>query len=322
MQSNGRFTPLLRRLVHYHHDICSKCGEPLQRGIAAFAGYGTDGSELYVGECCKSEIRELASHVYWWWLSYKRPTPDTPLWRFMDFAKFVALLSDKAIYFPRADLLGDPFEGARGIVSRRGEWKDYTMKYYRELIANPPPPHKNTKTEEEIEAEALKLHDDVERLSAREVKEQFVTCWHSNEVESEALWRLYCPALTPGVCIKTTFGLLDKSLHSDYEIRFGHVQYIDFKKDFAGTYDRIFWKRKSLSHEAEVRGVIHPEPDGPDGGEAKGMLVKTDLKTFIQSVIVSPLAVPWFQDVLKRTLEKFQVDLPVTASDLTTEPFY
>src|SRR5262249_7403023 len=307
MESHGRFTPSLRKLTHYHHDRCSKCGKPLPRRIPAFAGYASDGSELYVGECCKSQIAELASHIYWWWQSYKRPTLDTPLWRFMDFAKLVAMLMDKAIYFPRADTLGDPFEGARGIAYRREEWKQYAMSYYRDLLTNLPPPHVNTRSAHEVEVEALRLHEEIEKLSARDVKEQFVTCWHSNDVESEALWRLYCPALTPGVCVRTNFGLLDRALKSDEEIRFGHVQYVDFKTDFAGTYDRIFWKRKSLGHEAEVRGVIHPRAQGPNGAEATGLLVPVDLEACIQSVIVSPFAAPWFEDVVRRTLDNFKL---------------
>lgn len=319
MKSTGRFTPALRKLVHYRHDTCSKCEVALPKGVPAYAGYAHDGSELYVGNCCESNVHELASHIYWWWQSYKRPTPATPLLRFMEFSKLVAMLSDQAIYFARADTLGDPFEGARGIITRRDEWKNYTMKYYREIIANPPAPYKNMKTDAEIEAEALKLYTDIEESSARELTEQYVNCWHSSDVESEALWRLYCPAPSSGVCIKTTFELLDQALNSEEEVRFGHVQYIDFKKHFAGTYDRIFWKRKSLSHEAEVRAVIHPHPGFSD---EKGLLVPANLEAFIEAIIVSPFSPSWFENVLKQTLERFGVRVPVTASELSMEPFY
>ena len=34
---------------------------------------------------------------------------DTPLWRYMDFTKFVAMLKDESLFYCRADLLGDPF---------------------------------------------------------------------------------------------------------------------------------------------------------------------------------------------------------------------
>jgi hypothetical protein len=39
---------------------------------------------------------------------------DMPLWRFMDFTKYVAMLHRHALFFSRADQLPDPFEGASG----------------------------------------------------------------------------------------------------------------------------------------------------------------------------------------------------------------
>lgn len=34
------------------------------------------------------------------------------LWRYMNFAKFVSLISTRRLFFCRADLLDDPFEGS------------------------------------------------------------------------------------------------------------------------------------------------------------------------------------------------------------------
>ena len=34
------------------------------------------------------------------------------LWRYMDFTKFVSLLDSNSLFFSRADLLGDPYEGS------------------------------------------------------------------------------------------------------------------------------------------------------------------------------------------------------------------
>lgn len=121
MKSTGRFTPALRKLTHYSYDHCSQCGASLQKGVAAYAGYTAAGAEIYVGKCCQALISELASHIYWWWSTYKRPIPEAALWRYMDFTKFVALLKDNALYFARADHLGDPFEGARGLAEREAE---------------------------------------------------------------------------------------------------------------------------------------------------------------------------------------------------------
>lgn len=50
------------------------------------------------------------------WEPDRRCAPGQKLWRYMDLAKFLALLEDRALYFARADKLGDPFEGAAGIA--------------------------------------------------------------------------------------------------------------------------------------------------------------------------------------------------------------
>ena len=70
----------------------------------------------------------------------KVPTFGATLWRYMDFTKLVSLLEHRAIFFARADKLGDPFEGAwsnvnlkflenrgnptvRSVASYREEWQ-------------------------------------------------------------------------------------------------------------------------------------------------------------------------------------------------------
>ena len=46
---------------------------------------------------------------------------NAKIWRYMDFTKFVNLLDTSKLFFPRADKLGDPFEGSfpRGNVMLR-----------------------------------------------------------------------------------------------------------------------------------------------------------------------------------------------------------
>lgn len=321
MESTGRFTPALRKLVHYSYNVCSSCGATFPPEMPAFAGYETGGRELYVGNCCKSKLDELASHIYWWWTQYKRPTENTPLLRFMDFSKFAALLKDRSVWFARADTLGDQFEGARGVKSREAEYQAYMLDHYRRLMRNPPP-GAQPPSEEIIEREAQRLYRDWEAIGKRGILRTFVSCWHSQAIESEALWRLYCPPGSAGVCVRTTFGKLDPALRTKYEVRFGHVLYIDFKERYAGTHDRIFWKRNSLSHEAEVRAVIEVWPEKADTSEELGLNIPVDLSTFAQEVLLSPFAPAWFEDVLKETLHRYGVALSVSKSALVEEPFF
>lgn len=320
MESNGRFTPALRKLAHYSNDHCATCGAALPKGVPAFAGYDKEAKEIYVGDCCKSALVELASHMYWWWDSYKRPSTDEVLWRFMDFPKFVAMLKDGALYFARSDLLGDRFEGARGIASREAEWREFSLEYFRHGYRNPPDGHAPP-PEEEIEKEAQRLYQDTQRVFMSDIRSTYVNCWHHNDVESEALWKLYCPGEAAGVCVRTTFAALDAAIPTGQGVKFGHVQYLNFKKQFAGTYDRIFWKKKSLSHEAEVRGIIEKRIRNGVVGPP-GIKVPVDLEACIQAVIPAPGAPSWFGEVLAETVRRFQMDLPIVQSELAEEPFF
>jgi hypothetical protein len=89
------------------------------------------------------------------------PHPDTPIWRYMDFAKYVSLLDQRAIFFTTPDRFADAFEGS---VSR-------------------------------LTVEARERSGRDSYLLGKRNREQRayfpVSCWHVNEGESEAMWRLY-----------------------------------------------------------------------------------------------------------------------------------
>lgn len=320
LKSTGNFTIKLRRLSHDLYNICSVCGGQLPMNTPAFAGYDQNRNEIYVGDCCKSQLSELASHMYWWWTSYKRPSKSESIWRYMDFAKFVALLKDRAIYFSRTDCLGDHFEGARGLVERQNEWKEYCLDYYRKAYTNLPGGIKSNKSSEEIEQEAERLHEEVAQALKGELNRTFVSCWHNNDVESEAIWRIYCQNSTAGIALQTTVGKLYSSLDQEKFVKFGHVKYVDFRKHFSGSYDRIFWKRKSLSHEAEIRAVYQYPPG--EKCDIVGVNISIDLENAIERVIVSPFSPPWFSNVLEETMSRFGVKIPVVKSELLEEPFF
>jgi len=143
-------------------------------------------------------------------------------------------------------------------------------------------------------------------------------CWHENESESEALWRLYCPSPSAGVAIQTTFSKLGQSLGDRLDIEIGRIKYIDFRRDFADPNGAIFRKRKSLSHEREVRAVLHL-PDRP--GEA-GLLEPVDMSVLLQGVTISPFAPSWFRAVLTETMSKFGARTEIVESELVADPFF
>ena len=97
MDSTGRFTPALHRLVYHSHDMCGRCGARMDHQTAALAGYDADGKEAYVGPCCEGVLTERASNIYWNWEPDRRCAPSQKLWRYMDLAKFLSLLEDRFI---------------------------------------------------------------------------------------------------------------------------------------------------------------------------------------------------------------------------------
>ena len=92
-----------------------------------------------------------------------------PLWRYMDFTKFVSMLETCSIFFPRVDLLGDPFEGSltRVEAKRRADF---------EQVASRRP--------------AARVTPDGAAKIRGEIQNSIVSCWHMNAVESMAMWRL------------------------------------------------------------------------------------------------------------------------------------
>lgn len=317
MKSTGRFTPELRRLMTRSYDSCQTCGSKLPKEVAAFAGYAADSSPLYVGTCCQHLIDELATHVYWWWEVDKRCDPETEPWRYMDFAKFVALLEQRALYFARADSLGDPFEGAAGIVDRRPQWDAFYLDFFRQAIRTAPD-QKEPPSIDNVERDAARLLQEITTSAEQDRRSTFVSCWHANTGESEALWRLYCPPPMMGLAIRTNVRSMIDALADDPQIKLGRVQYADFQKRFAGFHDRIFWKRKSLSHEAEVRAVIKRY----DVAEELGLLMPVDLQKLLLSVVPSPFAQRWFTTLVESTMKRFNIDSMVIQSELLSEPFF
>jgi hypothetical protein len=56
---------------------------------------------------CVSDLKETEHE------SFRLPTnKDIPIWRYVDLAKYLSMLSGRGLFFARATSLGDPFEGS------------------------------------------------------------------------------------------------------------------------------------------------------------------------------------------------------------------
>ena len=224
----------------------------------------------------------------------------------MSFTKFVSLLTRKALFFARADKLGDPFEGSLS-----------------KLNIDLSPVINSGIPEEQIRL----LHNYIKD------KRRFVlvNCWHENEHESDAMWKLYA-GHGEGIAIKTDFGSLKLSLVGDDPVYVGRVNYVDYDTTFIQENDPVapfIHKRKSFEHEREVRAIIQKHNviggkiivGGPDIYEA-GTYHEVDTSMLIKKVIVPPYAQDWFVELAQATAETFGLQSSVTKSSLAASPIW
>jgi hypothetical protein len=141
-----------------------------------------------------------------------------------------------------------------------------------------------------------------------------VNCWHINDHESEAMWKLYGNA----VAIKSTNLQLHNSIiNPPSTIYTDSVRYRDFvnapieknHRHYSG-----FIKRLSFGHEKEFRASIKLKTPG------QGMDVDCDLETLITGVYISPLSVDFFKEVVESLVEKYRLNKPVHISSLSITP--
>ena len=220
---------------------------------------------------------------------YEAPEDDAVLWRYMDFTKFVSLLETKSLFFARADMLGDPFEGA----------------YSKVNVALRPALY-----EGKIPESGLKQFAAFAKESRRFTK---INCWHEANHESAAMWRLYSRE-HDGIAVKTDFKSLSQSFTCNDSIYIGKVNYVDYDTTFIPESNAFFpylHKRQSFEHEREVRAITLnlPTRDGrldlSQEVHAIGSYYDVDLSSLVQEVIVAPYPEsteggPWGQPLKKR----------------------
>ena len=226
-----------------------------------------------------------------------QPPPDNAvLWRYMDFTKFVSLLERSALFFCRADLLGDPFEGSISPATPAALPQNLTVG-----------PHR---------LHAIDLREIV-RLAR-------VSCWNAVEFESEAMWRLYSRE-TDGIAIRTVFGRFTDALVGDETVLASTVQYRDYRTasiPFGNALLPLFHKRMSFQHEREVRAMILriPSQDRPD--ESKGCYCKVDLAKLLEEIVVAPFAEEWFVDLVRSIAGRYGLGDRVRTSTLSDDPTF
>lgn len=242
----------------------------------------------------------------------KTPPDDAILWRYLDISKFLDLLQNGALYFPSAYAFHDIFEGS------------YTLP----MVKDRPRLYRET-TRPTLEQ--------LPRCMLNMKKTHYISCWHMNEVESAAMWKLYVQA-GEGITVLTRVSDFKKAIVGNpRDIFLGEVRYIDYKIDSfspLNTLAPFFHKRLSFSHEKEVRAVISERPPSFTGELADylelndeeipgGLSLKVDVEMLINSIRISPESPDWFLALVKDIIHsKFKLNLEVERSDILRDPLH
>lgn len=234
----------------------------------------------------------------------------------MDFTKLVDILERESIFFTRSDKFEDPFEGA---LTKR------TVEERRERRIN--------SFSEDVGMDLREKIIEGESLLNKKMREwTIINCWHMNEYESDAMWKLYLKS-NEGIAIQSTFQRLCKSFSLEKrDVYIGSVAYIDYVDDTIPTHNSFYpftHKRRSFEHERELRAVITEFPIKDDGLDYTaepfefGDYVQLDLSTLIENIYVAPNAPKWVAELLRNVLKRYGLeDKPVIQSALLDKPVF
>lgn len=251
---------------------------------------------------------------------FPQPDGNPRIWRYMDFAQFVSLLSTGTLYFARADKFGDDFEGTlpKPTVRRlRDEWGGVESKDGNDIFELKKQDWKSLK------------------------KSTFLNCWHKNEYESVAMWEQYS---NEGIAIQSEYFRLSDSLGEIVDengdrvypditahINIFPVEYKNYNEfDLEGTShlsNPYQYKRKSFEHESEIRAHISKLPptwreEEPSEDELDtGLSVSVDLEKLIENVFVAPSSKSYVHEAVESVAEEYGLGSDIVApSNLDERP--
>lgn len=253
-------------------------------------------------------------------------TRDTKLWRYMDLAKYLAMLESRAINFSRADHLGDPFEGSSTLLTSEA-------------------------------AKAVRYSDG--RSAAEHTKqmreELSISCWNQSEVESDTLWGRYVTE-GAGVAVQSTVGRIGDAFQGSGDSPTEHrtaiyasrIRYVDYATAHWPN-DNVMWpfvhKRLQFDAEREVRllamwppkqwmvdaqgaaEAAHPDKTNVVGAVPPSITpiarpIAADLRMLLEDVVISRNAPTWFMELVGNVGRRYGLNITPRRSSLAAEPIW
>ena len=225
------------------------------------------------------------------------PNRDTPIWRYMDIAKFLDLIEHKRLFFANGGTLSDNYEGAVPDAILEAKRRELKMQGLggRDL------------EEEMMRYQYLEANSMIDLA--------LINCWTAGEEESYALWKIYLGGQSLGFAVKSTVGRLVNAIeqgNDDYpeDYFIGQVDYNENLPD-QGMHRLKLLTRKMpfYKYENEIRLIILNYPRSEGGSKTPyplnvGRYVSVNTETLIECAYISPFAPSWFYDTIATVIEK------------------
>ncbi|MFD0796208.1 hypothetical protein ACFQZJ_01950 [Maribacter chungangensis] len=214
-----------------------------------------------------------------------------PIWRYMDFWKFLNLLETSSLYFSNAENLGDNYEGR-------------IPKIVYELMIAEDKENGNTNNQ-----------DTNDYLESHLRKETLISSWTYDEKESFAMWKMYAKDKM-GIAIKTDFvSLISCFNKTERDIYIGEVSYFDeenFRYPTNNLYYPFLVKLNYYSSEKELRCITSCRHDE----EHESKLVEVDLNELVKNIYISPNSKPEFKKMLSLLKTEYKLNFEINFSEV------
>jgi len=234
-------------------------------------------------------------------------------WRYMDLLSLISILENETIHFTHvSDLCKcDSQEGTGGLLT-----DVVSLPLRPSLMVVPPDPIVDEENRREIEEITKKLsvplssqipeYREKVKQWDKENDTVYVNCWHTNDIESDFMWRIYGKyeyGFAIESCVEDlVYSFQNNDVHLS-KIGFGFVLYPtrdrlvrENHEQHMGSFAAFMIKSPQYSSENEFRVFV----------KAKRRVVscdmKVDLKRLVHGIRISPLTPRWAVDPLIKTL--------------------
>lgn len=214
---------------------------------------------------------------------------NKPIWRYLDFWKFLNLLENKSLFFSNSENLGDNYEGR-------------IPHFILEKML------------EEDKIKGSNHNDNLNKFLEKRIrKSTLISSWSYSERESFAMWKMYAKDKM-GVAIETDLESLKKSFNNTKRnIYIGEINYINEEKYSFNTSNLFYPFLTKLDYyefENELRCITLTHNDE----EATSKLVEVDLNVLIKKIHISPNSKPEFKKIINLLKNEYKLSFEVCIS--------